>query len=204
MDMQELLRMQALLLETVEIQKKQLAQSARLLEGQQQEAALLRQQLADAAAALQQSAQRLESGGQRLGQDALRVIGAQGGQTLAEGAEQKLHKLNQGIEHTTARLEQAGNVAREQALTLTRAQTTLVWKSLSILAVGSLLALCGVGAWAWTKKQEADRHRVEADLGRIINQADVIQCDGGLCANIETNGKRHGDKGQYRPVKTRP
>lgn len=204
MDMDEWMRMQALLLETVEAQKKLLAQSARLSEGQQQDNARLRQQLTHAASLLQQAAQRLESGGQRFGQDALSVIGAHGGQALAEGAEQKLHQLNQGIERTTGRLEWAGKVAGEQTLTLTRAQTTMVWKSLSILVVGALLASGGASAWAWTKKQEADRYRVEAELGHAINQADVALCqDGRLCANIDTRVKRQGDKRQYQVVRTR-
>lgn len=204
MDMQESLRMQALLLETVGAQKKLLGQSARLLESQQQENARLQQQLANAMATLQQATQRLEGGGQQFGQDALGVIRAQGGQALAQGAEQKLQQLNQGIERTAGRLEWAGKVAGEQALTLSRAQTTMVWKSLFVLTAGALLALGGASVWAWTRKQEADRYRVDAELGRIISRADVVKCGDGLCANVETKGKRYGDKDQYRRVKARP
>lgn len=204
MDMQELLRMQTLLLETVGTQKKLLGQSARLLESQQQENARLQQQLAGAAAMLQQATQRLESGGQRFGQDALGVIRTQGGQALAQGAEQKLEQFNQGIERTTGRLEWVSKVAGDQALTLNRAQTTMVWKSLAALAIGSVLALGGASAWAWTKKQEADRYQVEIELTRAINRADVIKCGDNLCANVETKGKKFGDKGQHRLVKPRP
>lgn len=204
MDMQEMLRMQSLLVETVGAQKKLIGQSARLLESQQHENARLQQQLANAAAMLQQAAQRLESGGQRFGQDALGVIRAQGGQALADGAEQKLQQLNLGIEKTAGRMEWVSKVAGEQALTLNRAQTTMVWKSLSVLAAGALLALGGASAWAWTKKKEAGRYSVNADFGRAISQADVILCGERLCANIEAKGQRYGDEKQYRQIKARP
>lgn len=204
MDMQELLRMQTLLLETVGTQKKLLGQSARLLESQQQENARLQQQLTNAMATLHQATQRLEGSGQQFGQEALGVIRAQGGHALAQGAEEKLGQLNQGIERTTGRLEWASKVAGEQALTLSRAQTTMVWKSLFVLVSGTVLALGGAGAWAWTKKQQADRYRIDAELGRIVSSADVIKCGDGLCANVEIKGQRYGDNNQYRRVKTRP
>lgn len=204
MDMHELLRTQSLLIETVDMQKKLLAQAARLSEIQQDENARLQQQLIHTAAALQQATQRLESGGHAFGQEALAVIRAQGGQTLAQGAEQKLQQFREGIDSATGRLEWAGKVAGNQAMTLTRAQTTMVWKSLGTLAVGAVLALGGASAWAWTKKQEADRYQVEVELTRAINQADVIKCGDNLCANVETKGKPFGDKGQHRLVKPRP
>ena len=65
-------------------------------------------------------------------------------------------------------------------------------------------SLSNASTWAWTKKQEADRYEVDAELGRIISQADVTKCGERLCANLETMGKRYGDNNQYRPVKKRP
>lgn len=197
MDMQASTQLQALLIEAIALQKRQLAQSARLLECQQQENAQLRQQLGQATAALQQVAQRLEAGGARLGQDALRVIGTQGQQVLSDSTGQSLGKLNQQVERTTERVKWAERVAGQQSLQLTRAQTTLVWKSLLVLGLGSLL-LAGTSAYiAW------DRMRVvrQADFGQDILRATqtgaLTRCGDALCARIEPQAARHGEDGEY-------
>jgi len=194
MDMQESARMQVLLLETVEVQKQLLAQANILIERQRQENAHLRQQSAQAAAALQQAAQRLETGGTRLGQDALQVIGAQGRRVLTESTRETLGELNQQVERTTEKLTWAEKVAGEQSLQLSRVQTTLVWKSLLVLGLGSLL-LAGSSVYvAW------DRMRVvkQADFGQDILQATrtgaISRCGDALCVRVGKNPERYSSE----------
>lgn len=33
--------------------------------------------------------------------------------------------------------------------------------------------------------------------------ADLVRCDGGSCANVDTKGKRYGIHGEYVPIKQR-
>ena len=203
MDMQEMLRVQALLLEAVQEQEKLLEHAHRAEEAHRQENALLRQQLADLTAALQQSAQRLERGGQRFAEDALRGIEAGSCQVLKKNAIEATAWMDQRTGETLQQLKHTAEVTTEAARQLNRAQTTMVWKSLAFLAVGGVLMVAGTGAWAWNKKQEAARYQVEADLSRRITQSDLVQCGEGLCANVDLKASRAGDRKQYLPVKSR-
>ena len=76
----------------------------------------------------------------------------------------------------------------------------LVWKVLMIL-LGSLFLLLGGGIWLlWQYKGEIERNYVEAELLRAYNHADVMLCDGRLCAKIDKRGKKYGE---YQLVKPR-
>jgi hypothetical protein len=203
MDMQEMARTQALLLETTQAQKKLLEQSAMLMESHKRENAQLRSQLMQATAHLQQATQQLELGGQRFGVDAMKLIGDGTRKVLMENAAQAMDQVHRQTEVTSQRLTAAAETAREQSRQLNRAQTTMVWKSLIFMAVGALLLVGGSSLWAWTSSKEALRYRVEADLGRRVSQADLVKCGEGLCANVDGKGQRLGDKQQYAPVRLR-
>ncbi len=53
------------------------------------------------------------------------------------------------------------------------------------MVLGSLLALLLGGAWP------------------AMHYADVTLCGERLCANVERDGPRYGDRGQYVPVRPR-
>lgn len=92
----------------------------------------------------------------------------------------------------------------EQRLTLSRIQQSLIYVGLASLIIGCLLALGGTWLWAKHYRDEVARLQPEADFLRALNRADVTVCpDGRLCANVETKGKRHGDRKQYQLVKPR-
>lgn len=203
MDMQEMMRMQALLLETTQMQKKLLEQSALLIESQKRENAQLQSQLAQATATLQQAARQLEGGGQRFGHDALKIIGESSRKVLTENAAQAMGQVHQQAETTAKRLTSAADAARKQSKQLNRAQTTMVWKSLGFMTIGAVLVVAGTSLWAWSSGQEAQRNRVEAELGRRISQSDIVKCGAGLCANVDAKAARVGDKNQYVPIKSR-
>lgn len=203
MDMHEAMRMQAVLTETAETQKQLLAQAAVLAEMQKQENAQLRHQLMQATSALQQVAQCLEQGGQRMGQDALRVIDTGSRQVLKDNSVGALEQVHRQAGETARQLQQAANAAGEQGRQLSHAQTALVWKSLAVLTLGGLLLTVGTAVWAWNNKKEAQRYQVDAEINRLISQSDVVQCGERLCANVDLKAGRTGDKQQYRPVKPR-
>jgi len=163
----------------------------------------LHQQQEHDSAAMQQSAQRLERGGQRFAEDALRAIEAGSGQVLKKNANEAVELVNRHTGQAFQQLERAAGAAVEAARQLQRAQTTMVWKSLAFLALGGLLLVGGTSAWAWNNKQEAQRYQVEAELGRRISQSDLVQCGEGLCANVDPKAPRIGERRQYLPVKSR-
>jgi hypothetical protein len=203
MNLQETLRTQALLLETVQEQKKLLEHAHHAQETYRQENAALRQLLTQMTATLQQSAQHLESGGQRFAEEAMRGIDANSRQVLKENSVEVVTQVQQRTAESIQALTRAAEVAGEQARQLNRAQTTLAWKSLAFLAVGGLLLMGGTSTWAWNKKQEAERYQVDAELGRQISQSDLVRCGDGLCVNVDLKAQRSGDRKQYLPVRSR-
>lgn len=201
--MQEALRTQALLLDIVQEQKKLLEQAATLIESQKRENAHMRRQIDQSSATVQQQAQRLEQGGERFTQNALREISMGSRQVLKENSADAIEQVHRRTSEVLSQLRQAAEAAGEQTRRLNRAHSTMVWKSLALLAIGGVFLIAGTGTWAWNKKQEANRYQVEADLSRRITQSDIVQCGEGLCANVDLKASRAGDRKQYLPVKSR-
>ncbi|WP_426285398.1 hypothetical protein [Luteibacter sp. E-22] len=74
-----------------------------------------------------------------------------------------------------------------------------VWLVVGVLAV--LLSVLVVGGYlGWHYKQVIAQQRIEADLLRAYNQADVRLCGERLCARVGRTDKRYGD---YVPLRQR-
>jgi type II secretory pathway component PulL len=71
----------------------------------------------------------------------------------------------------------------------------------AIVLAGCALAVAGTLAWTGQARREAERYRIEADLLRAYNAADVTLCGGRLCARIDAAGRV--DRRGYRPVAPR-
>ncbi|HEY0504728.1 MAG TPA: hypothetical protein VGD42_14700 [Lysobacter sp.] len=203
MDMHESTRLQALLGESIQLQTRLMELMNLGAEAHRQENHLLREQLTRLAGSLEQSAHALRAGGQQLGNEALQVIRQGSGPVLERNVADAVDKLEQQTARIAGKLEWVAQTAGEQARQLTRAQTVLVWKSLAVLAVGAVMLVGGASVWAWQEKQEAQRHRIDADLGRRISQADIVQCGDGLCARVDPKAPRTGDRRQYWPIRPR-
>ncbi|HEV7271415.1 hypothetical protein [Pseudoxanthomonas sp.] len=204
METQDAQRMQALLLDIVETQKRLLAQTARMLEIQQQEHDQARQQLGLAQSALLSAAGDMRDGGQWFATEALQAMEAQGQQVLARGLRAPLDEAGDRIDQTVQAMGRIGSAAGRQMAALAGMQRTVVVKSLLWLGLGGVSLAVGSSLWAWHAWRQAGQFAVEADLGQRIGRADLAKCGEGLCANVDLQGRGHGDRRQYRPVKARP
>lgn len=203
MQIQDPARLQALLVDCVELQKTLMAQTNLIAEAHRHEAESARQRLMELAATLGHSAQRLERGGQQFGEQALQILRNDSSAVLTHSANDAIASLRAQAEAITAKLSWIAQAADEQTRQLTRAQTTMAWKAAIALGVGALTLAGGSTAWAWRQKEEAARYGIDAELGRRITQADIIRCGEGLCANVDLRAQRIGDRKQYLPVRTR-
>lgn len=203
MEVEEFARLQALLGECVQLQKKLMAQANLTAETQRREADAARQVLVEIGTQMRQSATHLENGGQQFGRDAMRIIRDASAAQLEQSITHAVEPLKAQAQQIADKLEWIARTADEQAQKLTRAQTTLAWKAAIALGLGALMLAGGSTAWAWRQKQEADRHQFDADLGRRIRQADITKCGEGLCANVDAKAPRLGDRKQYVPIKSR-
>ncbi|WP_248279441.1 hypothetical protein [Xanthomonas campestris] len=80
-------------------------------------------------------------------------------------------------------------------------------------AAGAILLLVVLVGWAVlgyyrrelsTVKEELQRYENALPVLQAYSASDAVICGGRVCANIDPNGQRTGDKRQYRQAKPRP
>lgn len=81
------------------------------------------------------------------------------------------------------------------------------------IALAGLLALCLLLGWTGLSHYRGELARVRGDIQhyeraesvlRAYAASDAMVCGERLCANIDPGAERHGDTGQYRPLRQRP
>lgn len=157
-----------------------------------------------------------EIGGQlqQLAQQLPAVVRQAADQSLGRIPDAVTASVRSGLEQPVGayekRLRDAGGLlqGRSQTLALQLEQMQwlhrqLMWK-VTATVLGSLLLLLVGGAWLTLQyRNDIRHHQISADLLRAYNRADVLLCEGRLCANVETQGKPYGERGQYRVVHSR-
>ena len=134
----------------------------------------------------------------------LRSVESQAKTAMADAAKHSVTPCAEQLQHSAESAKWAAKALGEQRLTLSRTQQSLVYLSLCSLLLGSLITLGGTWFWVKNSREEVARNRVETNLLRAINQADITLCQAGrLCANVDTKAKRVGDNRQYQVIKPR-
>ena len=132
---------------------------------------------------------------QRLPAAVMQQIDTALGKAMA-GYEQRLRDsgqlLHSGAETVAAQMRKTESLSRHVA-----------WKVLAS-AVAALALLLGGGIYlSMQYRQQIRDNRLQAELLRAYNQADVTLCGERLCANVDLKAKGAGPQGQYRPVQLR-
>nr|WP_246109267.1 relaxation protein [Vulcaniibacterium gelatinicum] len=118
---------------------------------------------------------------------------------LQAGLEPPVAAYEQRLQHAGAQLQAGAHALAMQLRRMETLHRQLLWKFAATVIAALALLLAG-GAWLGNHyRHELARQRLQADLLRAYNQADVTLCDGRLCARVE-DGVRYGD---YRPVRPR-
>lgn len=185
-----------MLLDILATQQQLLARSALLMDHHRREQAARQQQLELLSSAVREGVRQLEHGGQQLARDALHAFAQHGAQALS-GIQQQCDGWTQASRTARQELEQSTQALRRQP-------SLWAWAAPLALAAGAVLVTLGSGWQVWRARQDLQQIQLQADLLRAYNAADVTLCDGQLCANVESDGKRHGERRQYRRVQPRP
>lgn len=114
--------------------------------------------------------------------------------------------LDRPVEAYGQRVREAGTLLQQETGALSRRidamdrmHRWLMWKILAV-TFGCLVLLGLGGGWlVWKYRGEIHDYRIEADLLRAYNQADVNLCDGRLCARVETPTKKYGEYVLVKP-----
>jgi hypothetical protein len=154
-------------------------------------------------ATLHQSADRLGSNTQAFARDVLQAIEKHSGEAIARGTGQAVEQCNAQLRNAAQTATASARELDQMRDAMRRERRTWVWLVSGALIVGSMLSVGAAGYAVTTSKRQVERNRIEADLLRAYNAADVTLCGGKLCANVDISGARSGDQKQYRPVKPR-
>lgn len=139
--------------------------------------------------------------------DVLRQVANQTLSGMAEDATQSVRTgLNEPLADVAQRADQHQRFMQASTEAMARTQRKLIgfthkaiWLVAGLLLI--ILPVVATGSYlGWHYSQVIAQHRIEADLLRAYNQADVRLCDARLCARVDRSDKRYGD---YLPVKPR-
>lgn len=178
-----------LLLKLLELAERMESRDARVIE-------LLSQQ----AAHLQSATHDVQAGGRRLAGDALNLLREQSRDAVQAGVADAASQSRDRLVQASADATRASDALRTAAYALQRQQRLWTWTAPIALIAGSLLAV-GAAAYAVADaRSQVQRHRIEAELLRAYNRADVTLCGDRLCANVDPRAR---GVGRYRPVALR-
>ena len=137
--------------------------------------------------------------------DVLQALSGQAGAMLRDGLAAPTNHLQQRLRAAASEVEQATGTLKAAQRDMA-SQRKVMWWSL-----GAVLVLCVLSLAATYESLYGFYHsryaqlRAQVTYLEAVNAADVVPCgDGKLCARVENNSPRYGDKKQYRVVAPRP
>lgn len=137
-------------------------------------------------------------------QQALQTLSAQAGNAVRSGLEAPLAEGQQRIRSVTTEADQTTRtlqVARHDLLTVLRN----VWIGAMVALAFSIIALLGTYEMIFGHYQaQFDALKAQVTYLDAVNRSDVVPCgEGRLCARIDEQAPRLGDKKQYRMIELR-
>lgn len=148
-------------------------------------------------ASLEQSAQQLHAGAEQFSRDALRTIGAQAQQVIAEHVGNASAQLSGQLQQGARAAEQAADALQTQRAQLNRAQNALVWKGLAALLIGSVLAIFGSGYFTWKSVQTIEQAHFDETILRAVQSGQLTACGKLLCAKVGKRPQRYDANADY-------
>lgn len=124
------------------------------------------------------------------------------GRAVTQGLEKPVSGFDQKVHQAGDRISGATLQSLQAAKQLQDVVGRLWMLSLGVSLV-LLLALIASTAALWHYRGVINDNQLQAELLQAYNRADVTLCDGRLCANVDKDAKKYGEKDQYQPVKPR-
>ncbi|SFR94825.1 hypothetical protein SAMN05216570_1061 [Dyella sp. OK004] len=122
---------------------------------------------------------------------------------VREGLQHPVDDYQQRLRIASVEIKQGTHALTQQLQELQRTHQLLMWKVLGVTA-GCLALLLAGAIWLSAHYAGVIRdNRQSAELMRAYSNADVMLCDGHLCASVDSKGKHYGNSGEYLPIKQR-
>jgi ElaB/YqjD/DUF883 family membrane-anchored ribosome-binding protein len=136
-------------------------------------------------------------------EDSLRQLPKDVREKIDSALHQTVLEYRQRYELAGREVGQGAQHLNQEMGRIERIHRMLVWKAVGVTAACLALLLAG-GAWLSMHYAGVIRdNQISAETLRTYNAADLVLCDGRLCANVDMRGKRYGTHGEFVPVKTR-
>lgn len=143
--------------------------------------------------ALRQITQQVPGVLQRAADSQFRSLPAEVGRVVAGGLEQPIATYEKRVQVAGANLQQASQTLAAQLRRAEAIHKQLIWKVAGI-ALASILILVASGTLLSKHYyEEVRRNQVSAELLKAYSQADVVLCDGRICAKVSKRAKRYGE-----------
>lgn len=152
---------------------------------------------------MQDETRRLELGASGFTREVSQALQQRSAEIIGQGMAAAFTRFNQQMEAATKRAAVAADALEKERLALQQQRRSGIWISSGALLIGSLLAVGGSAYAVHHSYTRVEQHRIQAELLRAYNRADVVLCGERLCANVDDKTPRAGAQGQYRPVKPR-
>jgi hypothetical protein len=120
-------------------------------------------------------------------------------ESVRQGLQGPLDGLGRHVADSVARIQGVTQLLTQAQQSMQTTVRKLHWLVGSVALV-MLLALTAEAGMLWYYRGIIEEHRIQSELMRAYNQADVTLCEGRLCANVERGGKSYQG---YVPVKPR-
>lgn len=161
------------------------------------------QRIEHAAAELERGARQLAGNRDGFTRDVAHSLRQQAGELLGAGIGAAASAFDQQVRSAAKSASVAVRALEAEVQALRAERRAWAWRGGAALLLGGLLAV-GASVFAVSEsRRQLEQHRIEAELLRAYNRADVTLCGGALCANVDDAAPRLGDRRQYRPVRLR-
>jgi hypothetical protein len=149
------------------------------------------------AAALEKSAQRLDTGGERFATAALQTIASHAQHAIGQVTAQAAGHLQQQLQQAANSASAVARALDDERAAMVAARRGMVWSGLLALLVGTLLA---VGATVWVVHRSGDawaQARLGHDIVQATQRGTISRCGDSLCAKVGRKLRRYGKGGEY-------
>lgn len=176
---------------------------AALSERLDQRSELACQRIEQCATMLERGAQQFSSSTGGFTREVAHSLRQQAGEIVGSGIAAAAGAFDHQVRAAAKTASASARSLEAEVHALRRERRTWAWMGGSALLLGGLLAV-GAALFAVVESRRLlAQHRIQATLLQAYDRADVTLCDGVLCANVDDEAPRRGDRKQYRPVKPR-
>lgn len=142
-----------------------------------------------AAAQADAGAQRLDQCGAQVAHDVLQAVGQRAAASMKAAVDAALEDARQALATHVQQVQAMDRalVRSREAMARHHARWWVLGPGLAVVAC--VVAMLATAAWVAQARRDVAQHRIEAQLLRAYNAADVTLCGGRLCARLDRGGR---------------